>query len=338
MRRAVITGVTGQDGRYLIEELKGRGDVEVYGIVRRCARQLDVDLGIKVIEGDIRDPGIVRRVADVMPTEIYNLAAMSHVGHSFQCPDDVIQTNTIGTLHMLEAARAVNARLYQASTSEIFGNSPGPQNEQTPFAPTSPYAVAKVAAHHLVNMYREAYGLFACNGILFNHESPRRGEDFVTQKVCKAAVAIAAGRQEWLRLGNLTSRRDWGHAQDYVRGMVDMLRQGRPGDYVLATGVARTIADLCDVAFTCVGIESWRDYVIMDPDMARPADVWNLCGDASKARRELGWRPLIGFPEMIQEMVNAQISEQHVDIGRSGRGNGSAPVRVYDDGGALRAI
>jgi GDPmannose 4,6-dehydratase len=306
MRKVFLTGVTGQDGPYLIEALRQRGDVEVTALVRRCARDLQPDLGVDVMEGDVRDPGITKRIADTRPDEIYNLAALSHVGHSFDCPDDVIQTNTLGCLHMLEAAKLSGARFYQASTSEIFGNSPGPQNELTPLAPASPYAVAKVAAYHLVRLYREAYGVFACNGILFNHESPRRGADFVTQKVCKAAARIAKGEQGKLQLGNLDAKRDWGHAVDYARGMVMMMRADRADDYVLATGISRTVAELCDVAFRAAGIDDWRRFVESDPDLMRPLDVQNLCGDSSKARSKLGWMPQVTFEDMIEEMVNAQ--------------------------------
>ena len=306
MRKVVLSGVTGQDGPYLIEALRQRGEVEITALVRRCARDLQPNLGVEVMEGDIRDPGITKRIADTRPDEIYNLAALSHVGHSFDCPDDVIQTNTLGCLHMLEAARACGARFYQASTSEIFGNSPGPQNELTPLAPASPYAVAKVAAYHLVRLYREAYGVYACNGILFNHESPRRGADFVTQKVCAAAVRIARGEQDKLLLGNLDARRDWGHAVDYARGMVAMMGASSSDDYVLATGISRTVADLCAVAFRAVGIDDWRPYVEVDEGMLRPLDVQNLCGDASKARNKLGWEPFVAFEDMIEEMVIAQ--------------------------------
>jgi len=313
MRKIVISGATGQDGAYLIEALRQRGDVTITALVRRCARDLNPDLGVDVLEGDIRDSGITQRIAALKPDEIYNLAALSHVGHSFDCPDDVIQTNTLGCLHMLEAAKQSGARFYQASTSEIFGNSPSPQSEITPLAPASPYAIAKVAAYHLVRLYREAYGVFACNGILFNHESPRRGADFVTQKVCMAVARIARGEQDKLRLGNLSARRDWGHAADYARGMVMMLRCDHPGDYVLATGISRTVAELCEAAFGVVGISDWQRYVETDDDLKRPLDVQHLRGDASKARITLGWEPTTTFNDMIEEMVRAQFGNQYVD-------------------------
>jgi len=317
-RRAFVTGVTGQDGYYLSRLLLLHG-VEVYGLVRRCARDTEmakVPHGVTPVVGDITDPGVVAQVAEVSPDEIYNLAAMSHVGDSFACPKATFDTNTTGALHMLEAARATGARMYQASTSEMFGNSPGPQNESTPFDPQSPYAVSKVAAHHLVRLYREAYGVWACAGILFNHESVRRGADFVTQKVCRAAAAIAAGEQDVVELGNLDARRDWGHAEDYVRGMVAMMLQPSPDDYVLATGESYQVRDLCHVAFRAAGITEWERRVVEADEFKRPAEVHHLCGDASKARRNLGWAPSITFEFMIEEMVRAAtVPARHIHVG-----------------------
>jgi GDPmannose 4,6-dehydratase len=306
-RKALITGVTGQDGYYLTRLLLGKG-YRVYGLVRRSARDTEcqhVPHGVEIINGDVTDPGIVGQLARIEADEIYNLAAMSHVGESFTQPATAMQTNAIGTLHMLEVARETGARVYQASTSELFGNQPAPQNELTPFQPRSPYACAKAAAFHLVAMYRDAYGLHASNGILFNHESPRRGADFVTQKVCRAVAAIAAGEQDVLELGNLQALRDWGHAEDYVRGMWQMVQHDTPDDYVLATGISRSVETLCEVAFRAAGIQDWRAYVVDNPDLHRPLDVQDLCGDATKAREVLGWRPRWSFEQMIGDMVHA---------------------------------
>ena len=305
--RAFITGVTGQDGYYLSRRLLNAG-YEVHGLVRRCSRDTErqhVPHGVEVVTGDITDPSVVREVARLAPTEIYNLAAMSHVGESFINPDLTMRVNLLGTVHMLDAARLCGARIYQASTSEMFGNSPGPQNERTPLDPQSPYAVAKVAAHHMVRLYREAYDVWACAGILFNHESPRRGADFVTQKVCRAAAAIKAGEQDVLELGNLTARRDWGDARDYVRAMHMMMRQQEPRDYVIATGVSRSITDLLDFAFLAAGISNWAQYVRTSTEFERPADVRDLCGDASLAREQLGWMPHRDFAMTIGDMVRA---------------------------------
>lgn len=304
-RKVLITGVTGQDGHYLATRL--RMD-KVYGLVRRCSRDTSyrqVPDGVTVIPGDVTDPATAKIVADLAPDEIYNLAALSHVGDSFDCPATAVATNTIGCLNMLEAARACGARFYQASTSELFGNQPPPQDEETPFDPSSPYAVAKAGAYYMVRMYRNAYGMHASNGILFNHESPLRGDDFVTQKVCKGAVAIRKGQLDTLQLGNLDAMRDWGHADDFVNGMVRMVRADSPGDYVLATGVSRSVRELLDVAFGCAGIDDWRPYVCSVGNMMRPLDVQHLRGDASKAKRELGWEPRYTFEGMIKEMVNA---------------------------------
>ena len=269
---------------------------EVYGIRRRNAQESETP-PVNIIDGDITDAGFVRDVVDaVRPDEFYNLAALSHVGHSFDVPRVCMETNLIGTLNCLEAVKKVGCKFYQASTSELFGDSPPPQNELTPMRPRSPYAVSKLGAYWLVRNYRER-GLFAVNGILFNHESPRRGKDFVTQKVCTAAA-----KKEPVALGNLKALRDWGHAEDYVYGMWLML-QNKPDDYVLATGETRSVLQLAEIAYKSVGLD-WVDYVRTDPKMFRPLEVECLRGDPRKAEA-IGWKRKWTFQKMIEEMVNA---------------------------------
>ena len=317
-RRALITGVTGQDGSYLAELLLGKG-YEVHGVVRRSSSmnrsRIDhlehahpdhlAGAHFTLHYGDMTDSGGLNRlVMTVEPDEIYNLAAQSQVHISFDQPEYTGNTDGLGTTRLLEAIRATGrpTRFYQASTSEMFGSTPPPQNETTPFHPRSPYGVAKAYAHWMTVNYREAYEMFACSGILFNHESPRRGENFVTRKVTRGVAAILAGRSSKLRLGNLDSKRDWGHARDYVEAMWLMLQQAAPDDYVIATGVQWTIRQLAELAFGMVGLD-WQKYVEVDQAYFRPAEVPDLCGDASKARKVLGWRPKISFEEMIHEML-----------------------------------
>jgi GDPmannose 4,6-dehydratase len=317
-KRALITGVTGQDGSYLAELLLEKG-YEVHGVVRRSSSMnrsridhlehsspSDHDATRFVLHyGDMTDSGGLNRlVMTVEPDEIYNLAAQSQVHISFEQPEYTGNTDGLGTTRLLEAIRATGhgTRFYQASTSEMFGSTPPPQNEQTPFHPRSPYGVAKVYAHWMTVNYREAYDMFACSGILFNHESPRRGENFVTRKVTRGVAAIVAKRSSKLRLGNLESKRDWGHAKDYVEAMWLMLQQDKPDDYVIATGVQWTIRQLVELAFGLVGLD-WQNYVEVDKAYFRPSDVPDLRGDPSKARARLGWRPKITFPEMIREML-----------------------------------
>jgi len=298
--RAFITGATGQDSFYLTEFLLEKG-YEVYGLVRRTSQPHAVPEGMKVITGDITDPAVTKQVVDVAPDEIYNLAAMSFVWESFKSPKATFDINAIGTLHMLEAAKQLGCKFYQASTSELYGSSPPPQNENTPFHPRSPYGVAKLAAYWLTVNYRESYGLYACNGQLFNHESPRRGQEFVTQKVCQY---VGGGNfEKKLKLGNLDAIRDWGHAKDYVKGMWMMMQQQEPGDYVLATGEGRSIKDLLDVAFSCINLD-WNDYVEIDESFYRPAEVHALIGDPSRMEA-LGWKREYTFEKMIEEMVDA---------------------------------
>ena len=322
-KRALITGITGQDGSYLAELLLGKG-YEVHGVVRRSSTmnrgRIDhlehahpthlAGARFTLHYGDMTDSGGLNRlIMTVEPDEIYNLAAQSQVHISFDQPEYTGNTDGLGTTRLLEAIRATGrpTRFYQASTSEMFGLTPPPQNESTPFHPRSPYGVAKLYAHWMTVNYREAYGIFACSGILFNHESPRRGENFVTRKVTRGIAAILSRRSQKLRLGNLEAKRDWGHARDYVEAMWLMLQQGKPDDYVIATGIQRSIRQLAEVAFAMVGLD-WQDYVEVDQAYFRPAEVPDLCGDAAKAKRQLGWRPRITFEEMIREMLEADLS------------------------------
>ena len=322
-KRALITGITGQDGSYLAELLLAKG-YEVHGVVRRSSSMNRARIDhlehahpthlagarFTLHYGDMTDSGGLNRlVMTVEPDEIYNLAAQSQVHISFDQPEYTGNTDGLGTTRLLEAIRATGrpTRFYQASTSEMFGLTPPPQNETTPFHPRSPYGVAKLYAHWMTVNYREAYGLFACSGILFNHESPRRGENFVTRKVTRGVASILARRSQKLRLGNLEAKRDWGHARDYVEAMWLMLQQDKPDDYVIATGVQWSIRQLAQIAFSMVGLD-WQDYVEVDQAYFRPAEVPDLCGDPSKAKRQLGWRPRISFQEMIREMLEADVS------------------------------
>jgi GDPmannose 4,6-dehydratase len=312
--RALITGITGQDGSYLAELLLEKG-YEVHGIMRRSSSfstgRIDHIFGkLNIHYGDLSDgTGIGKVMAEVMPHEIYNLAAQSHVKVSFEVPEYTGDTTGLGTLRMLEAMRTQGGypRFYQASSSEMFGGSPPPQNENTPFYPKSPYGCAKVYSYWITKNYRESYGLHASNGILFNHESPRRGETFVTRKIAKAVARIKLGLQTEVVLGNLAARRDWGHARDFVEAMWLMLQQNTPGDYVIATGHTHSVAEFCEVAFKHVGLDDWPQYVKTDPRYFRPAEVDVLLGDSSKAQRVLKWKPKIGFKELVHEMVNAEL-------------------------------
>ncbi|MGH1402980.1 MAG: GDP-mannose 4,6-dehydratase [Alphaproteobacteria bacterium] len=335
--RALITGITGQDGAYLAHLLLSKG-YEVHGLIRwdSYADPLDglgrldvlglVDEDITLHTGDLTDAqNVTAIIKQIKPDEIYNLAALSQVGISFQTPASTLDINTKGTLAVLEAVRLLGiqetVRIYQASSSEMFGSSPAPQNEDTPMHPCSPYGVAKLAAYWLVKTYRDSYNMHVSNGILFNHESPQRGEDFVTRKITKAVVEIEAGRIEPLILGNLDSIRDWGHSRDYVRGMWMMLQQDKPDDYVLATGQARRVRDFVVRAFAHIGVSlEWRGHgldevgvnrktdrvlVRIDEQFFRPKEVSYLLGDASKAKNILGWTPDILFDDLVSEMVNA---------------------------------
>jgi len=320
MKRALITGITGQDGSYLTEHLLAHG-YEVHGLIRRASTfntdridHLYVDPhqeGARLFlhYADLSDGTGLRHVLEqVLPHEVYNLGAQSHVAVSFQQPEYTADVDGLGTLRLLEAVRDVSQRtgesirLYQAGTSEMFGGSPPPQSEATPFYPKSPYAAAKVMAHHLVINYRESYGLHASNGILFNHESERRGEPFVTRKITRAATRIKMGQQDALYLGNLDSQRDWGHAEDYVRAMHLMLQQDQPDDYVIATGESHSVRTFVQKVFAHLDLD-WERYVRIDPRYYRPAEVDALRGDASKARERLGWEPRVGIDELVRRMV-----------------------------------
>ncbi len=330
-KTALVTGVTGQDGAILAGYLLEKG-YAVHGVrlyeaspnLTRLASFTDHPR-FHLHYGDLTDPaGLYRLLAAVKPDEIYNLAALSHVQVSFETPVAALSINTLGTLHLLEGLRLFDmkkTRFYQASSSEMFGRAPAPQNEETPFAPCSPYAVAKLSAYWLVRTYRDAYGLHASNGILFNHESPLRGEEFVTRKITRAAAALAAGQGGVLWLGNLDSCRDWGHARDYVDGMWRMLQQPAPDDYVLATGETHSVREFVEKAFSCAGTavawqgrgteekgfcrQSGRLLVAVDTALFRPLDIDVLRGDANRAREILDWRPRISFAALVEDMVAA---------------------------------
>tara|TARA_R110000824_G_scaffold9415_10_gene42210 strand:- start:22914 stop:23900 length:987 start_codon:yes stop_codon:yes gene_type:complete len=322
-KTVIIFGITGQDGSYLMDLLLEKG-YGVVGVIRRSSvsntARIDHESGNKnltLVEGDVTDAfSVSQLIQQYSPDEVYNLAAQSHVQTSFDQPMYTWKANAEGPIHILEAIRRYlpDAKFYQASTSEMFGkNYSGVgmnkyQSEDTGFMPQSPYGVAKLAAHHSVRIYREAYGLFACCGILFNHESERRGELFVTRKISKYIARFSEKlEKEPLRLGNLDAYRDWGHAQDYVRGMWMMLQCDEPDDYVLATGTAYTVREFLDSAFSYIGIKDWSKHVVVDPKFYRPAEVDYLRGNPSKARSKLDWRPLIGFDELVGRMVENDI-------------------------------
>ncbi|MDD4694466.1 MAG: GDP-mannose 4,6-dehydratase [Firmicutes bacterium] len=315
--RALITGITGQDGSYLAELLLSKG-YKVYGLVRRLSTKnywriehlLDK---IELIEGDLTDSGsLYLALKKANPIEVYNLAAQSYVATSWTQPILTADVTGLGALRMLEAIHQYDPKVkfYQASTSELFGLAlETPQKETTPFHPRSPYGAAKAFAHYMTQNYRESYGMFACSGILFNHESPRRGEEFVTRKVTKAVARIALKKQEKLFLGNLDARRDWGYAPEYVEAMWRMLQVKEPKDYVIATGKTYSVRDLVAKAFGVVGLD-YQDYVVIDENMIRPADVPLLMGDSSLAKKELGWEPKVNFDQIISAMVEADLERE----------------------------
>jgi GDPmannose 4,6-dehydratase len=313
-RKALITGITGQDGSYLAEFLLQKG-YEVHGMVRRASTENFERIGrlhgrITIHQADLLDQlSIVTIIQDVRPHEVYNFAAQSFVPISWSQPLLTGEFTALGVTRMLEAVRLVDPaiRFYQASSSEMFGNvKHEPQNEQTPFWPRSPYGVAKVYGHWITVNYRESYNIFACSGILFNHESPLRGKEFVSRKVSDAVARIALGVQDKLALGNLEAMRDWGFAGDYIEAVWLMLQQERPDDFVIATGAKHSVRDLVELAFHHVGLD-WRDHVIHDPRFFRPAEINTLRGDASKARQVLGWEPKVSFTELIRMMVDADM-------------------------------
>ena len=320
MKKALITGITGQDGSYLAELLLEKG-YEVRGLIRRSStfnsRRID-HLYVDPHEpgarfflhyGDLSDSGqLSHLIYNLQPDEIYHLAAQSHVRVSFDMPEFTGDVSGLGTTRILEAIRrsGIKTRFYQASSSELFGSAPPPQNEETPMMPRSPYAAAKLYAYWMTINYREGYGLYAVNGILFNHESPRRGETFVTRKITRAVARIKLGLQKKLYLGNLEARRDWGYAPDYVEAMWLMLQQDTPDDFVIATGESHSVREFLEAAFGYAGLD-WREYVEIDPRYFRPTEVDFLLGDGSKARDRLGWRPKVGFQELVRIMVDADL-------------------------------
>lgn len=311
--RALITGITGQDGSYLAELLLEKG-YEVFGLVRRSStpntRNIDhLKNKIRLIEGDVTDPASLdNALISSWPHELYNLAAQSHVGTSFTNPYVTLQTNAIGVLNVMQAIIKLDSdiRLYQASTSEMFGNQSAPLNENSHMLPRSPYGCAKLCAHHLVRNFREQ-GFFGSSGILFNHESPRRGENFVTRKITRGVADIYLGNSSLIKLFGTHQKRDWGHARDYVRAMWLMLQQDRPDDFVIGTGVTHSIEDILEIAFNEVGIYSYNGYVSVSPCEERPTDINALCAEASKAKMVLGWSPSISFEQMIKEMVESDL-------------------------------
>ncbi|MEW6771756.1 MAG: GDP-mannose 4,6-dehydratase [Bacillota bacterium] len=315
-KTALVTGITGQDGAYLARFLLSKG-YKVYGAFRRAStinlERLDY-LGIRyqleLVPLDLLDLGSIIRVLEkTQPDEVYNLAAQSFVAVSFEQPVVTGEITGLGTVRVLEAIRTINPRIrfYQASSSEMFGKAQAvPQNEKTPFYPRSPYAAAKLYAHWMTVNYRESYGIFACSGILFNHESELRGCEFVTRKITDGVARIKHGLAKELRLGNLEAKRDWGYAPEYCEAMWLMLQQDQPDDYVIATGETHSVREFAEEAFACVGL-NWRDFVVEDPAFKRPADVDFLVGDATKARRKLGWRPRTTFKDLVRLMVEADL-------------------------------
>ncbi|MCL1594890.1 MAG: GDP-mannose 4,6-dehydratase [Actinomycetia bacterium] len=327
MKKALITGITGQDGSYLAELLLSKG-YEVHGIIRRAStfntQRIDhlyedpheSDTRLHLHYGDLTDGSqIARVIRTVRPDEIYNLGAQSHVAVSFNQPEYTGDVDGLGTVRLLEAIRDadIDVKLYQAGTSEMFGDSPPPQNENTPFRPRSPYAAAKVYAHWMVANYRDAYDLFAVNGILFNHESERRGETFVTRKITRAIAAILADSQKHLYLGNIDAVRDWGYAPDYVQAMWMMLQADTPDDYVIGTGEAHTVQEFCEISFGLVGLD-WEQYVRIDPAYYRPTEVESLQANPAKANNKLGWKPETSFNELVELMLAHDLREVGLDL------------------------
>lgn len=330
MKRALITGITGQDGSHLAELLLAKG-YEVHGIIRRAStfntQRIDhlyrdkheVDVRLFLHYGDLTDGSqIARVIRTIAPSEIYNLGAQSHVAVSFQQPEYTGDVDGLGVVRLLEAIRdaEVETKLYQAGTSEMFGDAPAPQNEETSFRPRSPYAAAKAYAHWLVANYREAYSLFAVNGILFNHEGERRGETFVTRKITRAIGRIVAGRQDRVYLGNLDAVRDWGYTGDYVRAIWMMLQADRPTDYVIGTGESHSVREFCEAAFAMVGLD-WKPFVKIDSSYLRPTEVEFLQADPRKAKAELGWEPETSFSELIQLMLRHDLNAVGLDLNRA---------------------
>ena len=329
MPSALITGITGQDGSYLAELLLEKG-YQVYGMVRRASTFNDSRIRhlldrVEILDADLLDQlSLIQALRQSQATEVYNLAAMSFVATSFQQPVATGEYTALSVARMLEAIRLAGEpiRFYQASTSEMFGKvQTVPQHEGTPFYPRSPYGVAKLYGHWMTTNFRESYGMYACSGILFNHESPRRGVEFVTRKISLAVARIALGLQDTLTLGNLEAQRDWGFAGDYVEAMWRMLQQDEPQDYVIATGETHSVREFVQAAFAAAGISDWERYVTTNPQFLRPAEVDQLIGDASKARRELGWAPRVSFHELVKMMVESDLAlvEREQRLTRSDR-------------------
>jgi len=342
MKRALITGITGQDGSYLAELLLAKG-YEVYGIIRRSSSfntaRIDPiyqdphvpNARLRLIYGDLNDASSLNKIIrTVQPDEIYNLGAQSHVRVSFDIPEYTGEVTGLGVVRMLEAIResGLKPKFYQASSSEMFGKVQEiPQRETTPFYPRSPYGAAKVYTYWMTVNYREAYDVFACNGILFNHESPRRGETFVSRKITKAAARIKLGMQKELYLGNLDAKRDWGYAGDYIQAMWLMLQQDEPEDYVIATGETHTVRELLDLAFGYVDLD-WKQHVKKDPRYYRPTEVDMLIGDASKAKKHLGWEPKVTFKELITMMVESDLAAEREKLEGTRRSVGGTMFEV----------
>jgi GDPmannose 4,6-dehydratase len=331
MKKAIITGITGQDGSYLAELLLAKG-YEVHGVIRRAStfntQRLEhiyqdpheKDPRLILHYGDLADDGAFRKLLyKVHPDEIYNLGAQSHVRVSFDIPEYTAEITGVGALRVLESIKDYEedtkrkVRFYQASSSEMFGSTPAPQNETSPFHPRSPYGCAKVFAYNITVNYRESYGIYAANGILFNHESPRRGETFVTHKITRAVSRIKAGLEKELYLGNLDARRDWGYAPEYMEAAWMMLQQDAPDDYVIGTGESHSVRDFVDAAFNYVGIKDWSHLVGIDPRYYRPAEVEDLVADSSKAKEKLGWQPQVKFQELVGIMMDADLKEVGID-------------------------
>lgn len=334
MKKALITGITGQDGSYLAEFLLSKG-YEVHGIIRRSStfntRRIDHLIELASVSdqklpfylhyGDLTSAEtIVDLIYNIKPDEIYHLGAQSHVKVSFEMPEYTGNVTGLGTIRILEALRKSNlkARFYQASSSEMFGGAPPPQNENTPFQPRSPYAAAKLYSFWITKNYREGYGIFACNGILFNHESPRRGETFVTRKITRAIARILKGEQKFLYLGNLEAKRDWGYAPEYVEAMWLMLQQEKADDYVIGTGESHSVSDFLEEAFSYIGLD-WKEYVRVDPKYFRPTEVDYLLSDSSKAKSALGWSPRVTFKELVRIMVDADLEALGISSPGEGR-------------------
>lgn len=336
-RIALITGITGQDGSYLAEMLLAKG-YTVHGLIRRASTfnteridhlyqdPHDPQPRLFLHYGDLSDSSqLTNLFYEVQPDEVYHLGAQSHVRVSFDMPDYTGDITGLGTVRLLEAIRksGIQCRLYQASSSEMFGEAPAPQNEQTPFRPRSPYAAAKVYAYWMVQNYREGYGIFACNGIMFNHESPRRGETFVSRKISRAVAGILSGQQEKIFLGNLDARRDWGYAPEYVQGMWLVLQQDKPENFVFGTGEAHSVREFVEEAFGYVNLD-WRDHVVVDPRYLRPTEVMLLQADPSEAKRKLGWEARVRFPQLVRIMVDTDLEA----TGLSAPGEGKRSLSV----------